>query len=164
MLKSPHVVEQLMIFCGVALVFCTAVTLFSIRDVPKLRQADQTVNVRDVDLPEKPRMLVVTRIHMKEASTMPDVVKVVKFVQGSQRYSDGILICIGGNDFNAIQQYMLQIKENLALNNVNQSQVQLLPVHPWGHFVTSLNAAVGYAQDNKFQLIAYQVNSIISFL
>ncbi len=157
MLKSPRIVEQLMICCGVALVFYTARTLFMIRDVPQLRPAQQTLKSKEIALPEKPRMLVVTRIHMKEAMSMPDVNKVVKFVQNSQVYSDAILICIGADDINAIQLYMTEIKDTLTLHNVDQSQVHLLPVSPWGHFVTSLNAAVGYAQDHQFQLIAFQV-------
>ena len=164
MMRSPRIVEQLMICCGVALVFYTARTLFIIRDVPQLRRVEQSLKVKEMDLPEKPRMLVVTRIHMKEATSLPDVNKVVKFVQNSQVYSDGILICIGADDINAIQQYMTEIKEKLTLHGVDQSQVQMLPVSPWGHFVTSLNAAVGYAQDYKFELIAFQVRTPNHFL
>jgi len=164
MLKSPKIVEQLMICCGVALVFYTARTLFMIQDVPQLRRAEQTLKSKEMDLPEKPRMLVVTRIHMKEATSMPDVNKVMNFVKNSQVYFDAILICVGADDTNAIQQYMTEIKDKLTHHNIDQSQVQLLPISPWGHFVTSLNAAVGYAQDHQFQLIAFQVRSTLRTL
>lgn len=94
---------------------------------------------------------------MKAASSMPDISKVVKFVKNSQVYSDGILICLGAEDFQIIAQYIEDVKESLTKESLDISHVHFLPVFPWGYFVTSLNAAVQYAQDNLYTLIAFQV-------
>ena len=156
MASNRKLSEQLMICCGVALIFYTAKNLLFSEAPPMPTQPNLRSSI--VDLPPKPRMLVATRIHMKAASSMPDVSKVVKFIKNSQVYSDGILICLGAENYEVVLQYIVHVKESLTENSVDFSHVHFLPVFPWGYFVTSLNAAVQYAQDNLYTLIAFQVS------
>lgn len=144
-----------MICCSVALIFYAAKNLIFCEAPPV--PAHPNLRISIVDLPPKPRMLVATRIHMKAASSMPDISKVVKFIKSSQDFSDGVLICLGAEDYTAIEQYIEGVKESLNKDSVDFSRVHFLPVFPWGYFVTSLNAAVQYAQDNLYTLIAFQV-------
>jgi hypothetical protein len=104
------------------------------------------------------RLLVVTRVHMKSASAMPDTEKVAQFVRDSQSYSHGCLICIGGGQA-LVEPYMASIYEKLSAYAVDTSSVMLLPVSPWGVYTPALNAAVQYAQDKKYDRIAYQVRT-----
>ena len=103
-------------------------------------------------------LLVCTRVHMKSADSMPQVEKILKFMEEVSSYADHIIICIGAPDIPFLQSYMDKLSvamkaKSAALNNL----VSLLPVQPWGHFVSPLNAAVIYAQDKGYQRIAFQV-------
>lgn len=58
-----------------------------------------------------------------------------------------------------VEQLTVMLKaENFA------SSVTLLPISPWGHFTTALNGAVQNAVDNGFDIIAFQVGFLNSFL
>lgn len=99
--------------------------------------------------------LVVTRVHMKSASRMPDADKIVAFVKNSKLYAEEILVCIGADEYKLIETYKERVLDLLTKEGIS-SGVTLLPVSPWGYFTTSLNAAVQYAQDKKIDYIAFQ--------
>lgn len=145
-----------MVCCGLALLFYTVkIIVYTPKNLPALRLRKSEYN--EVDLPPRPRLLVATRIHMKAATSMPDLAKVIKFIRSSQLYSDGILICIGAEQFDTITTYIASIKNQLMEEKIDSVNISLLPVFPWGYFTTSLNAAIQYAQDQHFSLIAFQV-------
>lgn len=59
--------------------------------------------------------------------------------------------------------YIEQLNVMLKAENF-ASSVTLLPISPWGHFTTALNGAVQNAVDNGFDIIAFQVGFLNSFL
>lgn len=108
---------------------------------------------------KKNRLLVVTRVHMKSALSMPDPAKVIQFIENCESYADGILVCVGAEEYSVITSYIDQLKL-ILLNSTNLSnlgRVTFIPVYPWGYFTTALNAALQFAQDQHFDRIAYQV-------
>lgn len=115
-------------------------------------------NPLEFEVAEKPqRLVVVTRVHMKSASSMPDTGKVLSFIQNTKLYSDGIIICVGASDVTQINLYIDSVVHLLDERHEDHSTVIFLPVFPWGYFTTSLNAAILVAQDQMFDLIAFQV-------
>lgn len=111
------------------------------------------------------QLLVVTRVHKKASSSMPDPMKVLSFINNAMYYSSHILICIGSDKYDDILSYMETIKELVArADSIDGStaridHIHFLPVVPWGYFTTALNAALLYAQDKKFKYIAFQVTT-----
>jgi hypothetical protein len=70
---------------------------------------------------------------------------------------------IGNEDQKERMDYIEQLNVMLKAENF-ASSVTLLPISPWGHFTTSLNGAVQNAVDNGFDIIAFQVGFLNSFL
>lgn len=120
---------------------------------PKKLGFDDIFSGKNVDKPAN--LLVVTRVHMKEASKMPDPQNIVEFVKNSQLYATKILVCVGAADSRNIETYVNDAINLLTTQNLNE-KVTFLPVHPWGYFVSSLNVAIRYAQDNDCSRIAFQ--------
>ena len=63
---------------------------------------------------------------------------------------------IGDDDLQNRIEYVEQLNVMLQAENF-ASSVTLLPISPWGHFTTALNAAVQFAVDNDYEVIAFQV-------
>ena len=101
-------------------------------------------------------LLVVTRVHMKAASKMPDAKKLVEFVKHSKQYTNKILVCVGADEYIMIMSYIDHAKQLLNKESL-LSIVQFMPVRPWGYFIFPLNVALQYAQDIKSKYIAFQV-------
>lgn len=115
------------------------------------------MNSEQSDESEFIQLLVVTRVHMNSASAMPDPTRVLKFIQNSIIYADGILICVGAKDMNTVSTYITTIETILHEHKIDSLKVSFLPIFPWGYFTPALNYAVQYAQDNQFNRIAFQV-------
>ena len=91
---------------------------------------------------------------MQVSSTKPDVNKMVEFVRRASEYAHSILIC---HDVKPLMsEYLEELKVILTKLDL-LSKVSFLSVDPWGYFTYSLNAALQYAQDKEFNIIAYQV-------
>ena len=101
-------------------------------------------------------LLVVTRVHMKSASAMPDPLKIVEFVKNTHSYATKILVCVGAADSGKIDEYIVGAKRQLV-ELLLDVKVTFLPVQPWGYFVYPLNIAIEFAQDNDCQRVAFQV-------
>lgn len=104
-------------------------------------------------------VLVVTRVHMKKASSMPSPQSVVDFVAHSHSYATKILICVGADDDAILLEYIKSVNASLSAMSLPIGKVHLVPVKPWGYFVHPLNVAVQFAQDNSCPLIAFQVRT-----
>ena len=62
-----------------------------------------------------------------------------------------------------IQDYIDKV--NIELNKENITIiVELMPISPWGEFVTALNMAVGKAVKECYDIICFQVNIKLSLL
>jgi hypothetical protein len=103
------------------------------------------------------RVLVVTRVHMNAASALPDPEKVLGFIQSTAPYGDGVLICMGADDRTVIDTYRTKIEGLLQQHGLDKSRVHFLHISPWGYFTPALNYAVQFAQDHKYNRIAFQV-------
>jgi len=114
------------------------------------------------------QLLVVTRVHRKASSSMPDPMKVLSFINSAMYYSSHILICIGSDKYDDILSYIETIKVLVARSDfidgsiARMDHIHFLPVVPWGHFTTALNVALLYAQDKQFKYIAFQVSHHIN--
>lgn len=111
---------------------------------------------------EEIKLLVVSRVHMKSATTMPNPANVLNFILRVQEYASHILICVGADSVRDTEQYIQSAEallEKFADKDkfLNHTQVTFLPVFPWGYFTTPLNAAVQFAQDKGFKYIVFQV-------
>ena len=114
------------------------------------------------------KLIVVSRVHMKSATTMPDPTHVLDFILRVQEFASHILICVGAENIRDTERYveaaetLLQsyVKESILLNNI---QITFLPIYPWGYFTTPLNAAIQFAQDKGFKYIVFQVSRIRTF-
>lgn len=110
------------------------------------------------------QLLVVTRIHMNAASSLPDVSKVIKFVKDCKNYADGILVCIGAHEHSAaaanqLAEYTQSIQNLLRAEGLDKLNIYFLPISPWGYFTPALNYAVQFAQDHDFDNVAFQVRA-----
>eukprot|EP01036_Dinobryon_divergens_P029865 gene29865-39030_t len=110
---------------------------------------------------EEIKLLVVSRVHMKSATTMPNPANVLNFILRVQEYASHILICVGADSVRDTEQYIQSAEallEKFADKDkfLNHTQVTFLPVFPWGYFTTPLNAAVQFAQDKGFKYIVFQ--------
>lgn len=106
------------------------------------------------------KLLVVTRVHMKSANTMPDPMKVINFIENCQTYANMILICVGSDSYLFIETYIASVKNILKERNqliIPMDNILFLPIIPWGYFTTSLNAAILQAQEYHYNYIAFQV-------
>ena len=101
-------------------------------------------------------LLVVTRIHTKSSTSMPDHSKIIKFISSAKLYSSNILICIGIADNTDIISYINNLKDTLISIGLYES-VDIININPWGYFTFALNVAIQFCQDKKLQFIAFQV-------
>jgi hypothetical protein len=149
---------KILFCCGIALyVYALRWVLYdggSLRSTPAELEASTGADTVDS---ESTRMLVVTRVHMNAASALPDVEKVLSFIQSTTAYADGILICLGAEDVTTIDVYRSKIATLLQQHGLDQTKVHFLHVSPWGYFTPALNYAVQFAQDHKYNRIAFQV-------
>ena len=111
---------------------------------------------------EEIKLLIVSRVHMKSATTMPNPSNVLNFILRVQEYASHVLICVGAASVRDTEQYIQSAEallEKFADKDkfLNHTQVTFLPVFPWGYFTTPLNAAVQFAQDKGFKYIVFQV-------
>ena len=112
---------------------------------------------------EEIELLVVSRVHMKSATSMPNPFNVLNFILRVQEYASHVLICVGADSVRDTEQYIESaealLKTFAEKDKVfnNHTQVTFLPVFPWGYFTTPLNAAVQFAQDTGFKYIVFQV-------
>lgn len=102
-------------------------------------------------------ILIVTRVHTKSASSLADPAKVVKFIRDALLLADGVLVCLGAADGSILPPNMEDLNNRIQALGISKGKYKLLPVSPWGYFVSSLNAAVQYAQDEGFARIGFQV-------
>jgi hypothetical protein len=121
-----------------------------------------------------PRVLQVTRCHCLLSGTFPEKALIQDFVlstRAQQGQLQGSLVCIGAPTLAILQQMSSHFESAIrelddsmevgesprttAASTINT--IIVLPVFPWGHFTTSLNAAVLYAQDHAFSHILFQV-------
>lgn len=105
---------------------------------------------------ETTKLLVVTRVHTKSAAQIADPSKVVQFVKQVKGYGGDVLICLGAEDYSFLAHYISDVKQELTDADISMEGVDFLPIAPWGYYVTALNAALSYAQDNGYNRIAYQ--------
>lgn len=154
--------SKVILCCGVVLCLYAFGSIVSTQGIP-LRDSMTDIAVQDeLEVSDKSlRLIVVTRVHMKSASSMPDPMKILQFVRSVKSYADRILVCVGADDVSQVNTYIDSVKLLLDDGHEDYSTVTFLPVIPWGHFTTSLNAAILFAQDNKFDRIAYQVGHIL---
>ena len=123
-------------------------------------------SVAKLSTSEEIKLLVVSRVHMKSATTMPNPSSVLNFILRVQEYASHILICVGADSIRDTEHYIESAenllrtveKDNKVLPNI---QLTFLPVFPWGYFTTPLNAAVQFAQDKGFKYIVFQVYTYI---
>jgi hypothetical protein len=156
---------KVLVCCGVALYLYVLKNIFFPSSTSSLKDSgkgeDTISDQNSVDQASR-SLLVATRVHMKSASVMPNPELIVQFILSTQRYANGIVVCVGAEEYNDIVSYIdsaqLLMKQN---SNIDMSSVYFLPVYPWGYFVTALNAAIQYAQDHNFDLIAFQVSDIL---
>lgn len=127
------------------------------------------------------KRILVTRIH----GNLPSNDSIFQFVLKAIE-EDGashVLICLGQKDIDTLNIKYKEIDESLK-NNINQylssssnsslnssfisptllESFTVLPVFPWGKYVSPLNAAINYSMDNHFDLISFQVSSFILIL
>lgn len=155
---------KIIIGCGVVLCLYAFTSILHKRDRSLLQGTTVPDDPLEFEVSEKPmRLVVATRVHMKSAASMPDPIKVLHFIQNTKLYADGILICVGADDITQVNLYIDNVKLMLTEQNEDHSMVTFLPVIPWGYFTTALNAAILFAQDGKFDRIAFQVRHHLFF-
>ncbi|RYG97385.1 hypothetical protein EON65_52950 [archaeon] len=100
------------------------------------------------------RMLVVTRIHGQNATTLPSVDAVIDFIRHVNNYADGTLVCIENSSVSE--------RYERAIRNNSGHKVHVIQIKPWGYYTTALNMALQMAQDLGFPLIAFQVIHVLN--
>jgi hypothetical protein len=150
------------VFASVAAICLSTAFLYLVLQKEKDKTiADTTILPPNSDLTSASTesVLIVTRVHMKKASSMPSPQNVVDFVAHSHSYATKILICVGADDDAILQEYIKSVNASLSAMSLPLGKVHLVPVKPWGYFVHPLNVAVQFAQDNHCPLIAFQVRT-----
>ena len=101
-------------------------------------------------------MLVVTRIHKMASSNFASIASLVSFIDSCRSYADHVLVCIGAVTIEESEKYVLDAESSFTENKYS-SFVTIKCIHPWGHFVSSLNASILFASSNGYEKIAFQV-------
>lgn len=121
--------------------------------------------------PSQTKQAVVTRIHgiksLENALTGP----LKEFLQCVNSYSDTIIVCIGSDSLQSLSEFETKFKLYIDSLDIALSNVQVLPIYPWGRFVTALNVALRRVLDEAhyrrviFQSLEFLVDqSVISTL
>ena len=105
-------------------------------------------------------IIVVTRVHMKSASSMPASDKVVEFVQSVSTFASHVLVCVGANNYSDAEAYIALLVSKFDNMGIMKETVTLLPIIPWGYFTTALNAAILFSQDKNFKYVLFQVHNL----
>jgi hypothetical protein len=147
---------KILLGCGLAM-YIYAIYLATRGD-----SAVSDAEVKESDLETLDRLLVVTRIHMNSASSLPAVAKVIAFLTACNNYADGVLICVGTAEHSIesvtmINEYIASVRLQLANAGIEGSKIHFLPISPWGYFTPALNHAIQFAQDHAFPALAFQV-------
>mmetsp|Transcript_22387 Transcript_22387/g.37443 ORF Transcript_22387/g.37443 Transcript_22387/m.37443 type:complete len:362 (-) Transcript_22387:112-1197(-) len=150
--------SKLFLVCGtIAVVYLINLALIHRKETKDCNEGTTVAKSDPVIEDDEPtKLLVVSRVHMKSASHMPDPAKVVQFVKNSLPYGQGILICVGATEYSLVDAYIESMNDLLSKDGVPMGNVTFLPVTPWGIYTTALNAAVLYAQDHLYNRIAFQ--------
>jgi len=106
--------------------------------------------------------LVCVRIHNCNSSSFPPINSLLSFLHACQDYTENALVCLGAKSLKELTEQLSIYEEAVATSDV-RIKVTIQPVFPWGHFTSSLNFAVLFAQDNSFPHILYQVSSGMQF-
>lgn len=86
-------------------------------------------------------IVVVTRIHGINSQRIANSSEVISTITSFLEYSGYVFICVGIGDDCEYISYVADL--NLAIENANlSSQVKVIPITPWGGFVSSLNAGI----------------------
>lgn len=109
------------------------------------------------------RVLQVTRSHCLLSDVFPTEKAIVQLIETFRSNSsvDALLVCIGASSLDRLTALREHFEQVIAQMNETQ-RVFVLPVYPWGHFTTSLNSAVIYAQDKAYSHILFQVRQLIN--
>ena len=84
----------------------------------------------------------------------------ITFILSALTYADAVVVCLGAPSLEGVQ-HMQAVYGSLLAQHCSAATlagVNLLPVFPWGHFTTALNAAVVFAQDLQAQYVMFQVS------
>lgn len=85
---------------------------------------------------------IVTRIHGEKSLDAAINGKLYKFIESVIDYGDKIIICIGCETLSSLLIYQERIALYIKSLNYKDDKIIVLPIFPWGRFVSALNASL----------------------
>lgn len=100
------------------------------------------------------KLAVVTRIHGNKSLDKALQGSLLHFLSSMSSQCDAIVVCIGADTLESLATYTVQFKD--LVNSCN-NKVTILPIYPWGRFVTALNAGIREVMNlSGFRKILFQ--------
>lgn len=100
------------------------------------------------------KLAVVTRIHGNKSLDKALQGSLLHFLSSMSAQCDAIVVCIGADTLESLATYTVQFKH--LVNSCN-NKVTILPIYPWGRFVTALNAGIREVMNlSGFRKILFQ--------
>ncbi|RUP51448.1 hypothetical protein BC936DRAFT_148125 [Jimgerdemannia flammicorona] len=110
-------------------------------------------------LPTPPRILTCARIHRQNASTHPiDLTLLARLLHASPTYSAGLAIATDGDDPDLVRAVEALIRVEPARQGF---EVLIIPVSPYGRFVTPLNAMIARAAKDGYERMLFQSLEVV---
>lgn len=116
------------------------------------------VEISDVDLNTisyNTKLVVITRIHAKSASSLPPPSSIYSFIINTLKYSQHVIICIDAGKFLGDMNYISSLQAILSQYSLTET-VDIIPITPWGHFTSALNIGVIRAKELNFNFVCFQ--------
>lgn len=141
---------------------------FLLRNTSPGRKAKSLISHKvEKSAPSTRKLLVVTRIHGINSSSLPPKEAVLEFVLGCSTYANHVLICLGIGNMEDLTKQVAEYS-NILKGSSLSIPVTILPINPWGYFTSALNHAVAFAQDQKhthvvFQSMEFRIDSALVF-
>lgn len=95
------------------------------------------------------KQAVITRIYGGKSLENALAGPLKDFLQSVDSYSDLIVICIGSNSLQSLSDFETKFQQYIGSLELDPNKVKLLPIYPWGRFVTALNVALRHVLDEE---------------
>lgn len=88
------------------------------------------------------KQAVITRIHGAKSLENALAGSLKEFLLSVDAYADLILVCIGSDSLESLSDFETKFKQYIGSSEIDPTKVKVLPIYPWGRFVTALNVAL----------------------